>query len=155
MVVQADEGRDGLRRQVVDSAALTAPPQPCLRDEVGRTEQGGAGHAAEPLVERDVERVGERCDLRQPAAEPRLRFPDARTVEVQRDTAGAASSGELRQVIPGRQQAAGLAQRQFGEHGAQPAGYRLEVSRRGGLEAAGQQADLQAVQQARAVFLVQ
>ena len=73
---------------------------------------------------------------------------------MQRDTAGAARSGELRQVIPGRQQAAGLAQRQFGQHGAEPAGYRLKVPRGRGLEAAGQQADLQAVQQARAVFLV-
>ena len=73
---------------------------------------------------------------------------------MQHDAAGAARLGELCQVIPGRQQAAGLAQRQFGEHGAEPAGYRLKVPRGRGLEAAGQDADLQAVQQPRAVFLV-
>ena len=74
---------------------------------------------------------------------------------MQHHAAGAARLGELGQVIPGRQQAAGLAQRQFGEHGTEPAGYRLDVPRGRGLEAAGQQADLQAVQQARAIVLVQ
>jgi hypothetical protein len=39
-------------------------------------------------------------------------------------------------------------------HGAEPAGYRLDVPRGRGLEAQVEQADLQAVQQARAVFLV-
>jgi hypothetical protein len=43
---------------------------------------------------------------------------------------------------------------QFGEHRAETAGYRLEVSRGRGLEPAGQEADLQAVPQARAVLFV-
>jgi hypothetical protein len=52
-VIQAGEGRDGLRGQAVDDAALAAPPQPRLRDEVGRTEQGSAGQAAEPLARKE------------------------------------------------------------------------------------------------------
>jgi hypothetical protein len=100
--MQASERRDGLRGQVVDGAALAPPPQPRFGDEGGRAEQGSAGQAAEPLVERDVQRIGQRRDLPQRTAEPRLRFPDARAVEVQHDAAGAARQGKLRQVIPGR-----------------------------------------------------
>jgi len=61
------ERGNGLRGRPVDRAAQPAAPQPGFRDEVAGAEQGRTREAADSLVERDVERVGKRRDLGQPA----------------------------------------------------------------------------------------
>ena len=82
------------------------------------------------------------------------RLPDPCAVGMQRHAALARGRGQLDQLVPGRQQAAGIAQRQLDHGSAEPPADLGESRRRRGLAAGGQPLQLQAEHPARTVLLV-
>src|SRR5579859_2514263 len=96
-----------------ERAAVAPPPDTRLRDKVRGTSQRRARQSADTLVERDVDAVEERRDLRVRAVVERRGLPQARAVHMREGMLGARPGRLLRQLLPGRKLAAEVALRQF------------------------------------------
>ena len=125
-----------------------------LRHLLLRAGDDGPGQPAEPLVERDVHAVREPGDPRGAVAQVRRRLPDPRPVEVERDAALAAGAREGRELVPGGQEVARVAQRQLQQGCTEASPDRVEVLDLRHGRAVGEQVELEPVQQPRAVELV-
>ena len=133
---------------------IRCAPQPRLRHLLLRPRHRRPGQPTEPLVERDVDAVGQGRDLGRGVAQVRRRLPDPRPVEVQRDAALAAGRRERHELVPRGQEVAGVPQRQLEQGGAEPSADRCEVLGLRHRRAVGEQGELEPVQQPRAVALV-
>ena len=154
-VAQPGQGGRRLGGEVKERAAHPVPPGPGLGQDVLGPDQGRAGEPAETLVERDVHRVRDPGDLGERAVVGGLRLPHPGAVEVEGGTPLPRRRRELDEVLPLREQAAGVAQRQLDQHGRQLPGDRREVVDRRGPGTGGQVLEAEAVEQPGAVGLVE
>ena len=115
-----------------ERAAHPAAPGARLGHDVLGSGERGAGQRLEALVERDVHGVDESGDLGEVLAPVGLRLPDARAVGVQGYAELAGRLGQGGQVVPRREQAAAVAQRQLDQGGPEAGREPAEVVGGGG-----------------------
>ena len=133
---------------------MTAAPEPHLGDDVLGPGDDRTGQPTQALVERDIDRVGELSDLSGTMPKMWSRLPDPGAVQVQRHAAIAARARERLELLPRRQQVAGVTQRQLQQNRTEPPRDGREVVDRRDHAAGRQQRPLEAVEQPRAVLLV-
>src|SRR5438105_1138818 len=84
LCVETHGGRCDKRVQLDQRAALTAPPDACLADEIPGAEQHRSSQRTNPLVERYVDRIEKRSDFGKGLRRIELaRLPQACAVQVQ------------------------------------------------------------------------
>lgn len=126
---------------------MTGAPATSLLNEVGTAGRCCARHRTETLVERDGDRVGERCDLGQRPVRERL----ASQRHAQSRYTGTPRSWHLmvrasHQLVPGGQHEARLSQGELDAHRGQRPGQGAEVRRGGRSRIVGQALHPQMVQ---------
>ena len=106
---------------------MSPSPNARFGDELLGTRDYAAAEAAEPLVERDVYGVEQRCDLRVRTLVIRGRLPDPGTIEMRRGASSVCPVDLADEVVPLRKPATDLSLWQLDQQRADGRVERLQV----------------------------